>query len=214
MFEDKALQQSYDEVAVHREFPEGTVLMSPGDVITHVPIVVKGSLRILAQDADGHERFLYHILPGESCAVSLTCCTSRRRSSVLAVVEEDAELLMVPADRMDAWMVYPEWRRFVSDTQAQRFGELLETIEVVAFRRLDEQLWDYLTKRAQATGNTLIRVTHRDIAEELNSPREVITRLLNQLQERGRVTLARGAVEVHLAEPRADRSKEGLERSL
>ncbi|MBK8500436.1 MAG: Crp/Fnr family transcriptional regulator [Flavobacteriales bacterium] len=200
MFTDKALQEAFDHAVVRRSFPAGAVIMSPGDTITHVPIVAKGSLRILAQDAEGHERFLYHIMPGESCAMSLTCCSSKRTSSVLAVVEEDAELLMVPAQSMDEWMVYPEWRRYVSDTQAQRFSELLDTIEVVAFQRLDEQLWDYLTKRAQATGSTTLKLTHQDIANELNSPREVITRLLHQLQARGRVTISRGVLEVHLAQ--------------
>lgn len=177
-------------------------MMRTGDPITHIPIVQKGSLRILAQDPEGRERFLYHIMPGESCAMSLTCSGSHRTSSVVAIVEEDAELLLVPARYMEEWMVHPEWRRFVNDTQAQRFGELLETIEVVAFSKLDEQLWNYLVKRSQATGNHVLKVTHQDIAQELNSPREVITRLLHQLEQCGRVGLSRGSIEVHLAAAR------------
>ena len=199
MFTDLKLQREFDSVVVRKSLPAGTELMRTGDTITHIPIVERGSLRILAQDAEGHERFLYHIMPGESCAMSLTCSGTKRISSVMAVVEEDADLLMVPARYMEEWMIYPEWRRFVNDTQAQRFGELLETIEVVAFSKLDEQLWNYLVKRVQATGNHVLKVTHQDIANELNSPREVITRLLSQLQRRGRVTVARGAIEVHMA---------------
>ncbi|HRH71028.1 MAG TPA: Crp/Fnr family transcriptional regulator [Flavobacteriales bacterium] len=199
MFDDPELKREFDRVAVLRSVPAGTELMRVGDTITHVPIVQSGSLRILAQDADGNERFLYHIMPGESCAMSLTCCTAKRTSSVLAIVEENAEILMIPARFMDEWMVYPEWRRFVNDNQAQRFGELLETIEVVAFRRMDEQLWDYLVKRVQATGSPVLKATHQDIANELNSPREVISRLLQQLQLRGLVTLSRGAIDVHLS---------------
>lgn len=199
VFTDPKLQREFDQVVVRKSLPVGTELMRAGDTITHIPIVVNGSLRILAQDAEGHERFLYHIMPGESCAMSLTCSGTKRISSVMAVVEEDAELLMVPARYMEKWMVYPEWRRFVNDTQAQRFSELLEAIEVVAFSKLDEQLWNYLVKRVQATGNHVLKVTHQDIANELGSPREVITRLLSQLQRRGRVTVARGAIEVHMA---------------
>jgi len=210
MFVDPAFQNEFRSVAVERTLPSGTVLMEPGDRITHIPIVQKGSLRILAQDAEGHERFLYHIMPGESCAISLTCCTTKRISSVRAVVEEDAELLMIPTRYMDEWMVYPEWRRFVSDTQAQRFSELLDTIEVVAFHKLDEQLWNYLVKRVQATGSHILKATHQDIAQELNSPREVITRLLHQLQRRGMVTVGRGSVEVHLSANWPQALKEGL----
>lgn len=201
MFKDPALQKALDQEGVHRFVPSGTELMHVGDTITHIPIVLKGSLRILARDDRGHERFLYHIMPGESCAMSMTCCNSRSASSVAAIVEEDAELLMVPVRNMEEWMVHPEWRKFVGDTQAQRFTELLETIEIVAFSKLDEQLWNYLVKRAQATGEHTLKVTHQEIAQELNSPREVITRLLHQLVQRGRVTLARGAITVDLSAP-------------
>jgi CRP/FNR family transcriptional regulator len=214
MFNDPKLQREFESVVVHRSLPAGTELMRAGDPITHIPIVQKGSLRILAQDPEGRERFLYHIMPGESCAMSLTCCGSKRISSVMAVVEEDAELLMIPARYMEEWMVYPEWRRFVNDTQAQRFGELLETIEVVAFRKLDEQLWNYLVKRVQATGNHILKVMHQDIGQELNSPREVITRLLHQLQRVGRVTVSRGSIEVHLSADWKPASEKGLKDAL
>lgn len=196
MFQSEELQKAFAQVAVEKALPAGAVLMRVGDPITHIPIVRKGSLRIVAQDADGHERFLYHILPGETCAVSLMCCDARRRSSLMAVVEEDAVLQLVPVRYMEEWMAWPEWRRFVSDTQAQRFTELLETIEVVAFKKLDEQLWNYLLKRTQATGSHELRVTHQEIANELNSPREVITRLLHQLRQRGRIALSRGAITI------------------
>lgn len=198
MFIDKDLQQAFDSVVIRRHYSAGTVIMEPGDIISYIPIVEKGSLRILAQDGEGKERFLYHIMPGETCSMSLTCCEARKTSGILAVVEEDADLLMVPARYADEWMVHPEWRRYVGAAQAQRFGELLETIETLAFRRMDDQLWDYLVKRAQATGDALLKVTHQDIAQELGSPREVVTRLLQQLQRKGMVTLSRGAVQVHL----------------
>lgn len=196
MFKEAALQRALEQEATHRKLAAGTVLMGVGDTIANIPIVLSGSLRILAQNEHGQERYLYHIMPGESCAMSMTCCTGHATSTVVAIVEEDAELLMVPVRCMEEWMVYPEWRRFVADTQTQRFTELLETIEVVAFSRLDEQLWNYLLKRVQATGEHTLKVTHQEIAQELNSPREVITRLLHQLVQRGRITMTRGAVTV------------------
>ena len=199
MFVDPDLQREFDVVVSHRSAPAGTIIMHVGDTITHIPIVEKGSLRILAQDEEGRERFLYHIMPGETCAMSLTCCEAKKTSGIVAVVEEDAELLMVPARYTDEWMVHPEWRRYVGETQAQRFGELLETVEQVAFHKMDDQLWDYLVKRVQATGSHVLKATHQDIANELNSPREVITRLLQQLQRSGLVTVARGSIEVHLS---------------
>lgn len=197
MFADEDLRRAFERDATQRNFVAGTEIMRPGDTITHIPIVKRGSLRILAQDGEGRERYLYHILPGETCATSLTCCVSKRVSSVSAVVEEDAELLMIPVRYVDEWMVYPEWRKYVNEIQAQRFQELLEAFEVVAFRKLDEQLWNYLVKRSQATGENTLRLTHQEIADELVSPREVITRLLQQLRARGLVTLGRGHIELH-----------------
>ena len=210
MFIEQALQTAFNAVVTRRSFPAGTVIMHVGEAITQIPIVAKGSLRILAQDAHGKERFLYHIMPGETCSMSLTCCEAKKTSGIIAVVEEDAELLMVPARYADEWMVHPEWRSYVGAAQAQRFGELLETIEKLAFQKMDEQLWDYLVKRVQATGITTLKATHQDIAQELGSPREVVTRLLQQLQRRGMVTLSRGAIEIHLADVAERASEEGL----
>ncbi|HWB64917.1 MAG TPA: Crp/Fnr family transcriptional regulator [Chitinophagales bacterium] len=187
-----------EAVAVNKKLPAGAVMMNPGDVIQYIPIVLKGSLRILLQNENGDERFLYHIYPDETCALSLSCCQAHKLSEIKAVAEEDTQVMMVPVRYLDEWMKYPEWKKYVSDTQAQRFTELLETIERVAFSKLDEQLWSYLVKRVQATGNPVLKITHQQIANELNSPREVITRLLHQLASQKRVTLARNLVEVHV----------------
>ena len=131
MFADPLLKREFESVAVRKHMPAGAVLMQAGDAITHIPIVRQGSLRILAQDGAGRERYLYHILPGESCATSLTCCVAKRVSGVRAVVEEEAELLMIPVRYVDEWMAHPEWRKYVNEVQAQRFEELLEAFEVV-----------------------------------------------------------------------------------
>jgi CRP/FNR family transcriptional regulator len=193
---DPDLLAELERTGQWREAQAGMVLMHPGGPITHIPIVEKGALRVLLQGRDGAERYLYHVLPGESCAMSLLCCNGRRPSEVKAVVEEDARLLMVPVSQLTSLGKYPEWAGYISEMQSQRFGELLEALELTAFSRLDEQLWDYLVKRVQATGRNGLKVTHQQVADELGSPREVITRLLHQLQQRGRVKLGRNTIEV------------------
>ncbi len=198
-FVDKNLQQEFAAVAVRKSLATNDILMNPGDTIRYIPIVLKGSIRIVLQNQNGDEYFLYHLFPGESCALSLSCCQSRKISEVKAVAEDATDLLMLPVRYVDEWMKYSEWKKFVSDTQSQRFTELLETIESVAFTKLDEQLWHYLVKRVQATGNDTLHITHQEIATELNSPREVITRLLNQLQRLNKISLGRNTVKVHSA---------------
>lgn len=196
-FEDQNLTAELAAVAVRKNLVTGDVLMNPGDSVIYVPIVLSGTLRILLQNAKGNEHFLYHIFPGETCAMSLTCCQTQRKSEIRAVVEDDAEILLIPIAYVEEWMKYPEWKKFVGQTQAQRFTELLETIELIAFTKLDEQLWDYLLKRAQASGSKILHLTHQEIANELNSPREVITRLLHQLREKGMLQLSRNTIEIN-----------------
>lgn len=190
------LERELRRIAVHKHLTSGTVLLRPGDAVTHVPVVLEGALRVLLQNADGAERYLYHVHPGESCALSLICCRGWMDSQVKAVAEEDTEVLLIATADMEALMKHAAWSRYMGQMQAQRFGELLEALELIAFSRLDEQLWSYLVKRVQASGSRTLKITHQAIAQELASPREVITRLLHQLQQRGRVVLGRNTVQV------------------
>ena len=196
-FIDSQLNAEIEKNSIIKTYKAHEILMSPGDNINSIPIVLKGSIRIVLENDNGNEFFLYHIFPNESCAMSLTCCQAMKKSEIKAIVEDDAELLMIPVRYVDEWMKYPEWKKFVSDIQAQRFTELLETIELIAFSKLDEQLWSYLMKRVQAMGNNTLKITHQEIANELNSPREVITRLLNQLQKQNKISLSRNTIFVN-----------------
>lgn len=195
-FTDKKLNKELYQVGQLKKMKAGEVLMNSGDILKYIPIVLKGSIRVMAQNEEEEEFFLYHIYPGETCAMSLTCCMAQRKSSVKGVAEEDTEILLVPIQYVDEWANHPEWKKYVSTLQAQRFSELLETIELLAFKKLDEQLWNYLLKRVQATGNNVLKITHQDIANELHSPREVITRLLHQLQKQKKITLSRNTITV------------------
>lgn len=198
LFHTPELEAEILKVGVKRHFTQGDVIIHPGDPIIAVPIVLKGSLRIMIEKENQGDYFLYHILPGETCASSLTCCQSNNRSEIKALVEEDATILFIPKPSVDEWMVYDEWKKYIGEAQSQRFSELIETIELMAFGNMFEKLWHYLVRRVQASGSNEIHVTHQAIAAELNSPREVITRLLHQLQKQGKVDIKRGFIVVHL----------------
>ena len=195
-FADYDLMEAIEKAGQLRHIDANTVIMQPGDLLEFVPIVISGSIRVLLQNENGDEHYLYHIFPGETCAMSLSCCQANKRSEIKAVAEEDTEIWFIPVRFVDEWTRFPEWKKYLSDIQAQRFSELLEAIELMAFSHLDEQLWNYLVKRVQATGSKTLHVTHQEIANELHSPREVITRLLHQLQKQSKLTLSRGAIEI------------------
>lgn len=129
--------------------------------------------------------------------MSLTCCMGYNKSQIKAVVEEDVELIRLPLEFMDKWMsIYPTWKRFIAQSYSTRFQELLLTIDSIAFAKLDERLLNYLRTKSAATKSTTFNLTHQEIADELNSKREVISRLLKQMEKLGQVKLGRNRIEL------------------
>ncbi len=182
-------------VAQVRQFETGAVLMEPGQPMLYVPIVLSGSIKIMRPDDDAGELLLYYLNPSDSCALSISSMLSGDTSPVLAIVEERAEVLMVPIERAEDWMGrYASWRRFVFETYQKRFDNLLQTLDSVAFRQLDERLLAYLDQKAQLAGGRHLYLTHEDIARDLHTSREVISRLLKQLERLGRVSLSRNKI--------------------
>lgn len=175
--------------------PAGKVLMEPGQYIKAVPLVIEGSVKVLRTDEEGKELFLYYLDPGDTCALSLTCCSASKPSEIKAVVEEDATLLFIPIQIHEQWSdEYRQWKDFVAGTYQARFQELLTALDAVAFKRMDERLMRYLvTKMKQAKANEL-RTTHQEIAQELGTSREVVSRLLKQVEKKKWIELGRNVI--------------------
>jgi CRP/FNR family transcriptional regulator len=165
-----------------------------GDPIVYMPLLLKGQLRILREDEDGHELLLYYIRPGETCAMSLTCCSGIAVSNVRAVAEEDTELLLLPIQIIDEWTTkYPSFKSFILKTYQHRFEELLNTIDSIAFHNLDDRLSQLLKQKSEKEGSEL-KTTHQELANQLNSSREVISRLLKQMERKGKIQMGRNKI--------------------
>jgi CRP/FNR family transcriptional regulator len=175
--------------------PAGKVLLEPGQFIKAVPLVIGGSVKILRTDEEGKELFLYYLDPGETCALSLTCCSSSKPSEIRAVVEEDSVLIFIPIQVHEKFSEqFKQWKDFVSETYQRRFQELLAALDAVAFKRMDERLMRYIvTKMKQYKANEL-RTTHQEIANELGTSREVVSRLLKQLEKKKWIELGRNII--------------------
>jgi CRP/FNR family transcriptional regulator len=151
-------------------------------------------LRILREDEEGHELLLYYIRPGETCAMSLTCCSGNAVSNVRAVAEEDTELLVLPIQVIDEWTTkYPSFKSFILKTYQRRFEELLNTIDGIAFHNLDDRLSQLLKQKSEKEGREL-KTTHQELANQLNSSREVISRLLKQMERKGKIQMGRNKI--------------------
>ena len=109
-----------------------------------VPIVLSGALRIVREDEEGREVFLYHLYPSQTCAMAINCCQSKKKSMVKAIAEDKAEVLLVPSRLIDQLFKYPEWKDFINSTYSTRFAELIEVIDLIAFNSLDKKILNYL----------------------------------------------------------------------
>jgi len=171
------------------------VLLEAGQIVRAFPLVLSGLIKVSRPDEEGKELLLYYINPGESCAMTFTCCMQQYPSEVRAVAEEDTELLALPVAVMDEWLVkYPSWKSFVMRTIRSRFHELLQTVDQVAFQKLDDRLIHYLKEKAKVTGSPLLNLSHEQIATDLATARVVISRLLKKLENDKKLLLYRNQV--------------------
>jgi CRP/FNR family transcriptional regulator len=196
IFTDSRLLDEIDRFAKTKSIKRDVVLMTPGDELFFVPIVQKGVLRIVRQNEDGAEIFLYHLYPGQTCAMAINCCQAHKKSIIKAIAEEDTEILQIPVNLVDDWFRYTEWKVFVNSTYSSRFAELIEVIDLIAFSNMDKQVLHYLQERARALNTNAIFITHQQIADELHTHREAISRLLRAMEQKNILKLGRNVIEM------------------
>ncbi len=195
-FSDARLLDEIQRYARVKAVEKDTILMSPGDKIIFVPIVMKGVLRIVRQNDEGKEIFLYHLYPGQTCAMAINCCHNQKKSMVKAIAEDDSEILQVPVNLVEEWFKYTEWRDFINSTYGARFTELIEVIDLIAFNNMDKQILHYLQERCKAANTTALYVTHQQIADELHTHREAVSRLLRSMEQKDIIRLGRNSIEL------------------
>ena len=154
-------------------------------------------LKVVREDKEGNELLLYYLSGGDTCASTLSCCISTAVSEVRATAVDDVTLIMVPIKCMDEWLrKYSSWRNFIMLSYRTRFEELLQTIDSIAFMKMDERLEKYLLQRKSENNLSFFTITHQEIADDLHTSREVISRLLKQLEKLGRIKLSRNKIEI------------------
>jgi len=185
------------EVGHLKKIKAGQVMLELGQRVSSMPIVISGTVRIFRDDDEGNELFLYYLNKNDVCAMSLTCCIKNRPSEVRAIVETDSDIWMVPLPMMEEWITkYASWRAYVFDSYNHRFEELLESINSIAFMKMDQRLLKYLLDKQQNSGSFIINETHQEIAKALNTSRVVVSRLLKQLEREEKIELHRNRIEI------------------
>ncbi|MBK5279878.1 MAG: Crp/Fnr family transcriptional regulator [Bacteroidia bacterium] len=190
-----ALNKAVDTFGQPKSFPAETVILSEDSYIKYIPIVLSGSLKVLRTEEDGREILLYYIKPGESCIMSFLGGLHNETSKIRAVVEEDAQILLIPIDKATEWVKeFPEWTDFIFKLYHKRFEELLQVVNAIAFQKLDSRLLHLLKQKSELFKSKELSVTHQQLADELGSTREVVSRVIKQMENEGLVRLARNKI--------------------
>lgn len=185
------------EVADVKTIRPGETIIKTGQNIRAAILVMEGLVKIYREDEEGGEYFMYYLDEGKACAISLVCALGTGTSGIMAKAVTLATILVVPAHYVDQWIgKYKSWAQFAVNSYRERFEELLQIIDHVAFRNMDERLVFYLKRHCEKQDTHIISTSFTEIAQELNSSREVISRLMKKLSERGIVKLHNSYVEI------------------
>lgn len=190
------IAEEFIEHSMLMRFASGRDIMDAGDRVDAIPLVISGSIRVYQIAESGREITLYRFGPGECCVLSADSILGDRLFPARAQVLEDAEVVMIPAQRFNDWLARSAaWREFVFGAMSQRLVSLMHTLDDVAFARLDRRIAGLLAGRTERHSER-VRITHQEIADELGSSREVVSRVLEDLQDQGVVRLSRGVIEI------------------
>ena len=194
---DDFIIDNISEYGILKSFKANDIVMDIGQELSHVPLLLEGNIKVSREDHHGNELLLYVLEIGDTCSMSLTCCMSKSKSEIRAVADKDSKVIMIPNSKMSEWFHSNEsWRNFILQSYQVRFNEMLETIDTLAFMKMDERLFKYLIDHVKLNASKTITKTHQDIAEDLNTSRVVVSRLLKQLENENKLKLSRNKIEI------------------
>jgi CRP/FNR family transcriptional regulator len=185
------------EFGIQKNYEAGSIILNENSHIRSIPIVTKGVMKVIRLEEDGREMLLYYIKAGESCIMSFLGGMHNETSKVKVEVEEDAEILFLPMEKVALFIKdYPQWLDYIFRLYHKRFEELLEIINAIAFKKVDERLLNLLKTKSELTKSKTLLITHEQLANELGTARVVVSRLLKQLEESGQLTLGRNKIQL------------------
>jgi len=194
---EKALLNEIAQVSILKEFKEGDILIDYSDSIKKMPLLLTGAIKILREDFDEGELLLYFLEKGDTCAMSMACCMGDSKSEIRAIAETKGSVIMIPVQKMEEWLgKYKSWRVYVFNSYNNRLKEMLASIDSLAFINMDERLYNYLKEKSKVNNTLHIQNTHQEIANDLNTSRVVVSRLLKALENNNKIKLHRASIEL------------------
>ncbi len=196
IFEEELIDEIV-KVGFIEKIKSGNLMIDIGEDMTHIPLILNGVVKIIRKEKDGEELVLYFLERGDTCAISFVNCINRKKSIFKGVVENDMEAIFLPVEKIDDWLVrFKSWRFFIIDSYHFRLIEMVESIDSLAFMNMNQRVFKYLTDKAKINRDVDLTITHQQIADDLNTSRVVVTRLLKQLHEDGKIYSTRNKIKV------------------
>jgi CRP/FNR family transcriptional regulator len=194
---EKTLIEEISKVGTFKSFKKNDTIIDYNQSLIYMPLLLEGSIKIFRQNNEGDELILYYLEKGDTCSMSMSCCMGSRKSEIRAEAESDCNLILVPVEYMALWIQkYDSWRKFVFDSYQGRFNELLTSIDSLAFTDMHGRIIKYLRDKVIATKSEIITSTHQEIANEMNTSRVVISRILKRLEKENIIMIKRNSIQV------------------
>jgi len=194
IFEEELVNEIIN-VGMHRTIKPNELLIDIGDKMSHVPLILNGAVKIIREDKNGEEIALYFLEKGDTCAISFINCINRTKSMFRGITEKETEGIFVPVEKIDEWLIkYKSWRHFIIDSYHMRLIEMVESIDSLAFMKLDDRLHKYLTDKVKIMKDNTLIITHQEIADDINTSRVVVSRLLKVLENEGKIKIRRNRI--------------------
>lgn len=186
-----SLAKEIDSIGIVQDFEKDTVLLKENSYVKVIPLVISGLIKIYKEEENGNEVLLYYIKPGETCIVSVMAGEKGEKANVKGVVEEDCTVILIPSDKLyNLRKNHPNWNLFIYKQFNDKFDEVIDMVKVLTFSNKEKRLQDYLIKKANLNTSKVVKKSHQEIANELGSSREVISRLLKKLEKDGKIELS------------------------
>ncbi|MCX6147166.1 MAG: Crp/Fnr family transcriptional regulator [Candidatus Kapabacteria bacterium] len=193
----KIFREKIGSYCIIKKFKADEVILRENSYISAIPIVSKGSIKVMRTDEDGREILLYYIKAGESCIMSFLGGMHNETSKIQAVCEEESEIYFLPIEKLTSLMKdHHEILDYIFKLYHRRFEELLDVVNAIAFKKMDERIFDFLKKKSEVTHTKEFHITHEQIANELGTARVVVSRILKQMESTGQITLGRNKITI------------------
>lgn len=189
------LQEQLKQFAILKKIPAGEFIFIEKDNCTFFALLLSGRVRVFKEGESGREVTLYRFEKGESCILTVSCILSDSLYPAIAVAEEDSEAFLIPANVFREWISrFDPWRKYVFEILAKRLSSVIMVVEEVAFHRVDSRIAELLVNSAATEG--IVSLTHQQIAAEIGTSREVVTRILKDLEHEKLISSGRGQIAI------------------